>query len=163
MDNQTPESSFEPTREQTVKPVSGIEWKALGVGLGAALVWHFSQAIFFSALIKTMGITEYAKVFSTYGPGIILQVSVSLAHGTFVGFVTAWVARHHLYVFAIFVNLLAFIAATGVQWFRFPTGIVLPTIYYYWMIGSLVISLLGALNGAWLAQSSKRRRVVRIQ
>lgn len=150
--------------QKTGAPTSGIEGRAVVAGLVAAVVWYISEKIFFNTLIATVGEPKYIDFAVKFGVAFaVIVVSFSLAQGAFIGFVTAFVARRRYYLLAIGVVILANIAEFWIHRRSLPSGITLPPSYFYWHASLVLGSLVGALLGVYLVQSTKRRRFVRIQ
>jgi hypothetical protein len=109
----------------------------------------------------------------------VLQFASPLAYGTLVGFVVGYRARFQVYKATTITMLLAFVLTsifTSLLLFWFynttpvgPTAMtaILNTMltpqYLLQLALSFVLSFAAALNGAYLAQSFKRNRGVRIQ
>lgn len=143
----------------------GVEWVALAAGFGAEVAWWIFHNLF-NALILSRLLIANPSITSAWWIGpvfLLVSLGFALARGSLIGFVVGYFARHHHYRFAVIsmiVNtilglLLSMMLSALSYW---------PSLRQIWLtvVLSFIISLAAAVNGAYLAQSYKRNRNVRI-
>ncbi len=168
MENQPEFSAVEPINEPQSAPPAGIEWGAIGAGLGVGVAWWLAQSLFWSFLFRYLSTHYGTAVFSAPWFSVantVLRFASPVAYGTLIGFVVGFRARHHPYQFTSVVIILLFFATCIFALMNTSAirGILFSSLYILWSALSFVLSLAAALNGAYLAQSVKRNRGVQIQ
>jgi hypothetical protein len=160
----------------TPQPKREIEWRALAYGYFVGLllviiqnaIWGVFWRDFWDALANnvgfSVGIQRYDAFMTSYGfllsKGMSLMTSLGI--GVAVGFIASFHARYHPYRTAFIARILLLLSGYFFTWLqtRFFAG---WFISLKWpMLLSWVVGLLGAAYGAYLAESFKRNRGVRI-
>ena len=166
MDNSQDISAVEPNSH--AEPTSGIEWGAIAVGVAAGVAWWVAQTVFWQLF--------FAYVSANYGTELFrnqwflwfnsaLRYATPLAYGTVIGFIVGYRARHHPYRFTVIVIVLLFLVTTAFSLviFSYLRGFLFSLSYTLSTAFGFLLSLVAALNGAFLAQSVKRNRGVQIR
>lgn len=163
-------SAVEPLNEtpKPSQPASGTEWAAIGLGLIVGMCWWATQSVLFSFFYSYAARKYGSSFFSSSSFTVIstiLSVILPIVYGTIVGFSVGYKARRPPYLPTVVVSILLF-AFTSFKTFldlrALPVGPPLTPLLL-WTALALVLLLAGALNGAFIAQSVKRNRGVRIQ
>jgi MFS family permease len=171
MDNSSEVSTVEPNNEPSASPNRGIEWGAMALGFVVGLVWFLSQQALMKLFIEYLNNSHPPFASTSWFEWVWGGMSfvLSFAYGLVIGFVVGYRARHHHYRFAIIVILVLFVVTLACSIFaysRIPGAIAtgfFTVINVLLMLISLILNVAGSLNGAYLAQSVKRNRRVRIQ
>jgi hypothetical protein len=147
--------------------LGGIEWGAVFTALIAGAAWIAGTKFIYAFLNQLM--------FSTSASGAVrgdwvawgymaVAVAVSLAKGTTVGFVAGFRARGRPYLSILIVMPLLFALSLTINLYihrRLP--LLFSPRFFLTMVLYEALGLAAALNGAYLAQSVRRNRGVRIQ
>ncbi|HEY0076113.1 MAG TPA: hypothetical protein VGB77_18575 [Abditibacteriaceae bacterium] len=142
----------------------------MALGFVVGLAWWISQRAFSYFLFRYLDSGNTVSIFSTSWfswAWLAFGLVSSFAYGLTVGFVVAYRARYHHHRFAVIVICLlcALTLFLSVITYSRTIGITkyLSLFNVMIMVISLILNLVGGLNGIYLAQSFKRNRGVRIQ
>jgi hypothetical protein len=161
------ELDSEPLTKSPVELRSGSERSALFAGLLAAVIWFVLVEIIFYALGRLLDAQIYWSLLLSYKLSWVVSAILALAHGIFVGCVTSSMTHSRPYAITIVVITFANVGCLQNIWGHLGAAMVdsgsLSLFWPFIFVVLPILSVLGALNGAWLAQASKQRRAVGIR
>jgi hypothetical protein len=155
----------EAQQEITRQPPS-IEGGAIAAGCAAGCVMYALRSVATTLLVGGMFTSFGAAQRLPNGMAfwIILQFCFEGAAGAVVGFVTAQRAQHRkMRHAALVVGVISFLETVPMLFMLGDDVSHVPLWSLAWMLGRIVIFLLAALYGAYMAQSFARNRGVKIE